>query len=196
MKKRNIALSCLALLPISASLALLPGFYVGGQLGWSNVYYTPSTINAKTADFTTSGGGGRAYLGYQFNKLLSTELGYSKLYNASISNATIGTKTALSGSAQYSTIDLVGKGTVALSDSGFDIFAKAGGAYVMTQMASNITNAGGPNSVNKFAFTFGAGFDYSICPQVVTDLTYTRVVKTNEVPNADLTSIGLAYYFG
>lgn len=198
MKKRSITGFITSLLFCSTTYAVLPGFYIGLQPGYSMLHYNNSILNATSSNITNNGFGGRVYGGYQFSPVWGTELGFEQFATAKFNRVTANGVSNISGSSNINAIDLVLKGTYPLGNSGFDAFAKAGGAYEMTSISNIISTHGGPNSANQFLFTYGFGFDYDICPELVTDLTWMRIQNSGgtTTTNADLLTLGLGYYFG
>src|SRR3990167_3071183 len=45
----------------------MPGFYLGGQLGYSELFYGKNDFNASSIRINNTVAGGRAYFGYQLN---------------------------------------------------------------------------------------------------------------------------------
>ena len=203
--KKNLVTALIAstLAMTTSAYAILPGFYVGAQPGYSMLHYNNSTLNATTSSINNNGFGARVYGGYQFSQTWSTELGFEQFAVATFSNVTANNGVSnIYGTAKINAIDLVGKLTYPLSNSGFEVFGKLGGAYTIASISNVISNNGGPNSTNKFLFTYGLGLSYDICPEIGTDLTWMRIQNsgsnnnTTSITNADLFSAGISYYFG
>lgn len=194
MKKLGVVFLASGLTLICPHLhALIPGPYLGGQLGYSRLDYSLANLNATSGTINSDGVGGRIYGGYQFNKYWSTELGYEKFSSANFNNLMPNNR---SGNSEVSAIDLIEKGNYPLGECGLSIFAKAGGAYTMNNVSNVITNNGGPRTVDKLLFTYGLGFNYQFSPKVISDLTWMRIQNNQTVPNADLITLGLSYNFG
>lgn len=179
-----------------------PGFYVGGQFGYSELYYTNSMLNATntTGSFTPSinntGAGGRAYVGYQINPYFGTEVGYTYYNNAKIKSLDAGGYSNVSGTIQERATDLVLRATYPLINSGFNIYAKAGIALLSRTTSAVLCSASGVCDVTAGLFTYGGGFTYNILPKVPLDFSWTRVQQNNNISNADLAAIGIGYNFG
>ncbi len=194
-----------AILGFSAvASADLPGFYVGGDLGLSNVHQSD---NPFTSDNNGTGLGAGAQFGYQFNPYVAAEAGYIYFHNVNHNYGNTGFGT-FNDSYKEQAGDLVVKGTLPLNQY-FSLYGKAGAAYVDSQyeaysnfpvitQGGHIANA----NINYSASTtpirpvYGVGVSYNITPNVSADLGWTRVQKNNTIPNADITTLGLTYHFG
>lgn len=180
----------------SAMAAALPGAYVGAGLGYGNVHQSVSDVdNSKD-----SGLAGRAFAGWQFNQYLATELGWSKFTDATFkANSPFA---SVHGKLKTDAVDVVVKGILPVADS-FNLYAKAGAAYVMSRADASVTLFGYPANYdekeNKWFPTFGAGATYDFTPNVAADLSYSRIQKTgnSDIFNStDLYTVGLIYSFG
>lgn len=188
-----------AILGFSAvASADLPGFYAGGELGWSNLHFSDNPFNTQSG----TGLGGGAQIGYQFNPYIAAELGYLYFHNVSQNFAPF-------GNANYKEQagDLLIKGTLPLNNY-FSIYGKAGAAYVDSQTelsTSDLYFAPNGNVYNNAYFSqsthpirpvYGIGVSYNITPNVSADLGWTRIQRNNTIPNADIAALGLTYHFG
>lgn len=189
-----------AILGFSAvASADLPGFYAGGALGLSNVHQGDDPFST---DKDSTGLGGTAQFGYQFNQYIAAELGYLYFHNVDQS---------LSGfNATYKEQagDLVVKGTLPLNQY-FSLYGKAGAAYVdaTTEVSSTglyiapngnmyAGNVNFDDTVHPIRPVYGVGVSYNITPNVSADLGWTRIQHNSTIPNADITTLGLTYHFG
>lgn len=180
----------------SAMAAALPGAYVGADLGYGVLHQSVSGVdNSKD-----SGLAGRAFAGWQFNQYLATELGWSKFTNATFKESSpfASAKATLKTDA----VDVVAKGILPVADS-FNLYAKAGAAYVMSRadVSASIFGFTGKADVEekKWFPTFGAGATYDFTPNVAADLSYSRIQKTGNSDifnSSDLYTVGLIYSFG
>jgi OOP family OmpA-OmpF porin len=176
----------------TAASAACPGFYVGGQLGYSNVQIKSSDVAGITsANVKKDGLGGRLLAGYQFDENWAAELGYTEYAKVKLTNV-VPTSVG-NASFRVNATDLVLKGMMPL-DNGFGLYAKAGAAYIVSDPSSNI-NTGG-NSVKKTRPTAGLGASYDFNSNVVGDISWARVFSGSGVKNSDLAAVGLAYHFG
>lgn len=179
-----------AILGFSAiASADLPGFYAGGELGWSNIHDSDNPFNTENGG---TGLGAGAQFGYQFNPYIAAEAGYLYFSNAKQSGNVFG---PWSYTYKEQAVDLVAKGTLPLNQY-ISLYGKAGAAYV---------DASGETSGNIFAWSdsahpirpvYGLGVSYNITPNVSADLGWTRVQNNNTIPNADIATLGLTYHFG
>lgn len=166
------------------------GFYLGLEAGWGLTNWK-DTGNAWTYDNTISvdkdnGFTGRVFLGYDFTRYTAIEAGYSYFFNKADVTAVNFTITSIKTSA----IDLMGKIKAPIVDN-FDLFAKLGGAYLMSRSNGNL---------NTVCLAFGAGADYYITPNVIANLEWLRFAghpkfDNDYQPNTDAFMIGLRYKF-
>ncbi len=173
----------------------LPGFYLGGQTGYSELYYTRSSFNASSGNINNAGIGGRAYFGYQLNHYIGGEAGYTAYAMADTNNMTVNSQT-VSGTIRHQAYDVVLKGTYPLVDSGFNLYGKAGVAYTRKTVSWILCATGGQCAANAALFTYGVGATYNLWPNVPIDFSWTRVEHNTDISNSDLAAIGIAYYFG
>lgn len=147
----------------SPVVAANPGFYVGGQIGASDLNQ-PDVTNAQLYDLNffpfwmgtidsnnthTQGNiglGGRLFAGYQFNQNWATELGYTHFHSGNISGtAQVSTTSGLfiftpytnteniSGKIQAAAIDWTVKGILPIQDK-LSLYGKLGLALLMERM--------------------------------------------------------------
>lgn len=195
MLKRKLLVSAILATLSSATLAAAPGFYVGGQLGWSKADYAASDyVDLTAGSVDNTGMGGRLSAGYQFNQNWAAELGYTKYANAKFKNARDNGAAIADGTLKLDAWDVVGKGILPL-DNGFDVFAKLGMSYVKGKQADGLADAGFKD-FNKWRPTYGLGGSYNFNQNVVADVSWVRVQNGSEVRNLDLLSAGVSYHFG
>ncbi|EKD74821.1 MAG: hypothetical protein ACD_44C00325G0002 [uncultured bacterium] len=181
--------------PPCSPYAILPGFYLGLQGGYSEVYYSPGDLNS-TYSLTTinnTGVGGRAFLGYQLNTYWGAEIGFSKFASADVQHLNA---QGDSGDIKEQAFDAVLKGSYPLLDSGFNIYAKAGGAVAKRQVAGSLQSSGLASINHNLLFTYGGGATYNLTRHIPIDFSWTRIQHNETITNADLMAVGIAYYFG
>ncbi len=172
----------------------MPGFYLGGQLGYSELYYGKNDFNASSIRINNTGVGGRAYFGYQLNHYIGAEAGFTQYASSSVES--LNNNSGIAGNIDQYAYDVVLKGTYPLVDSGFNLYAKAGGAYAKTFVSRTLCAYGVCDSTQAL-FTYGAGATYNIWPHVPIDFSWTHLQQSNgAIASADLGAIGIAYYFG
>lgn len=177
----------------------LPGFYAGGELGYSNIHQSDDPFN--TEDNGTGLGGG-AQLGYQFNPYIAVEAGYLYFHNV---DENFG---GVNATYKEQAGDLVAKGTLPLNQY-FTVYGKAGAAYVdasaeastgvaiVTPNGNVVTGTfSNSESTNPIRPVYGVGVSYNMTPNVSADLGWTRIQHNSTIPNADITTLGLTYHFG
>jgi OOP family OmpA-OmpF porin len=208
MKKYVSNLALLVSLSATTLVYAAPNsFYIGGQLGYGNIYQSPA--NGLVTSVSGNGGGlaGRVYGGYQFTSYIATELGYSKFSNSSMTYklANDGFGNPASGPATVTAyaIDFIVKGIVPLHN-GFSLFGKLGIAGI-NENAGTVTLSspidGTSESVNincnSIFPTYGVGTAYQINDNLATDFSWMRIQGTgnSNIQSSDLVMLGLVYYF-
>ena len=92
-------------------------------------------------------------------------------------------------------MDLVGKATLPL-DYGFGFYAKGGLDWIFRSALHN--NCGffaEKDSNNKFTFVGGLGASYTINSSIVTDISWSKTLKTSDLPSIDFFALGVTYKF-
>lgn len=200
---KKLALSAVAVATLgvaSASHAAdAEGAYIFAQPGLSMTHIQSKTIDGvKVNGDKENGFGFRLGAGYDFNQYVAAELGLAKYANAEIDVA--GFEEA---KVKPFAIDLLVKGTYALSDD-FFVYGKTGIAYVNVNYNSSNNFFEDDKSDNKHflrpELALGAG--YNVNENVAVDASYSRIVGTGDVqntpdylPNLDLLAVGITYKF-
>ena len=208
---------CLAILALSAVASLAqaaqPGTYAGLGLGWSkleaNNPFNDIAGTSMSRKSTQTGAAGRLFAGYNFNQNVGVEAGLAKYADADLKATYTQGGNSLTAKQSYklSSLDVVAKGYLPVSDSGFNVYGLAGLALVhskATLAASGAVNDKETKTQNKIRPIYGIGASYDI-PQtkLATNLEFTRIqgygnTKTNKsaIPNADLVTLNLVYNIG
>lgn len=229
LQRTLIAISVLSL--SSLTYAAKTGGYVGGGLGLSNLD-TPKQMLGDGEDlngFATSrsnkrgGLGERIFTGYNFNQYAGLELGYghyaSSINKFNANGVVSGIPLSLNSKTEYSLydFDLVGKGYLPLAETGIDLYALAGLAYVRSKSAITVSGSAGGETMadhlnvttNKFRPKYGMGVQYNVPSLPVTAsfelsrIQGTGKVKSDDVaegkhsiPSANMMMLSVAYNFG
>jgi hypothetical protein len=187
---------------MGTAYAAAPGFYIGGQIGYSNTHYGASDFTSMTSSNVKSTGFGyRPFIGYQFDQNWAVEGGYTGYADAKFRNIQLaagntvagGATTLADGKVRQYAWDLVAKGMWPF-DNGFGIYGKAGAAYVRQTSADGMN--GVYSDVNKWRPTAGIGGSYDFNQNVTADISWARVFKGSGIENADLIAAGVGYHFG
>jgi opacity protein-like surface antigen len=193
-----------------AAFASAPGFYVGGQLGWSNTNPSSSDVTGtypgfgNTVTSASSSGTGFAWglnTGYQFDQNWAAELGYTRFANTSYTyRGTAAGVPFVNGTASYNqdAWSVVGKGILPF-DNGFGVYGKLGVAYVRASSITATLAGITANSGNQNAWrpTAGVGVKYDFNQNVSADVSVTRIFKGGNLTNdSDTAMVGVAYNFG
>lgn len=221
--KALLSLTLISGLILSAPLfAQKNGFYAGGQLGYSDTNNTPdlpnsskppiSMVNGKPVGFNAyadessdeNGLGGRLYAGYQFNKYLALESGYTHYADTNVDNA-FGLKGYNYDLHSYS-VDTMAKGMLPITDH-FHLYAK-GGAAVLEQdkidyhYVSNTVNGVTVNSLSdepstgkdgSFQPAYALGAEYAFTDHLAADIAWNKVGFSDNQPS--IATVGFSYHF-
>ncbi|MFA6409424.1 MAG: porin family protein [Gammaproteobacteria bacterium] len=180
--KKTLIVGIISLGLYPTAFASNTGTYLGiaagyGMTNWENL------VDDASKD---KGAISRIFIGYDFSKSLAIELGYTNFFSKTDIqevNTTIRTQA----------FDLLGKIKAPLSDK-FDIYAKTGLGYLMSNLKSNSYG-----SRNNFNIAYGLGLEYSISQNVIADISWLRydgkiTYDFNKYqPDADTFMIGLRY---
>lgn len=222
MKKTVLLCGLAGALLSSSAFAAKDGLYVGGQVGYGSNNSSASSLNASSIPIaigntqTTLSGpanvsvdndgiAGRAFLGYQFNKYLSLEGGYTQYSDTTINNVygVRGSDESLFEGA----IDGVVKGSLPITDR-FSLYAKGGVAYAMAQdlgkndvtsvssSQSGLIYLNDYNTQNNYAFrpTYGVGASFDITNRLSTDISWSQIVGGNSIPTTNFAALGLTFH--
>lgn len=127
------------------------GFYIGGAYGKSRT----GTGCIGTCDATDHSF--NLFAGYQFNRHLAVEGGYSDLGEATVSGTLLGAP--VTARIETTVVELVGVGLLPLTEK-FSLYAKLG-IYRNDSDSSTTGAAVGTSSDKGTGFTLGGGLQYS-----------------------------------
>ena len=188
MKTNCIIIGITAALFALPAAAQEPGFYAGISVGQSKYNNQCDGIpSGVTCDENTTTY--KLFGGYQFNRNLAVELGYSpELAKASASGL------GLNLDAKASALEVVAIPSLPLGD--FSLFAKLGLYAAETKLSSNV----GPDATDSnSSWTAGAGAGYSFTKNLGARLEWQRYNKVggdNTVKSdVDVFNVGLLYRF-
>lgn len=223
-KKRllKLAASVFTLVACSSTYASDDGFYTGIQLGQSKLDASATSLKVKDIPYLVNGSqelaqgpskvkvnndgfAGRGYLGYQFSKYFSLEGGYTQYATTKISNIY-----GISGQDEtlhQGAADGVLKATLPIG-SRFNVFAKAGEAYVFGEKITDATgtvSATNPNQlqsvtykkedVDTFRPTYGLGMGLIVTQRVSLDFAWSHIASGSGIQDTQLLTLGVAYHF-
>jgi hypothetical protein len=161
---------------LSTAHAALPGFYVGAQLGQTDVFTHGDHI----------GLGGGITAGYQFIPAFAIEAQYIDFAKVADNK----------GSLDPYAIGVAAKGIIPIplgQSFGFNtinLYGKLGAAYVQPDGSGSSYQ-----SHATYRPLYGVGVSYDITPQVSTDLGWTRIQAGNGVYNSQLIGLGVTFHF-
>ncbi|NNM59948.1 MAG: outer membrane beta-barrel protein [Legionellales bacterium] len=183
------------------------GIYAGLQGGVSNTDY--DSVSGKTVQnyfnayapltFDSQGNNnlaGRIYLGYQFNRFFSTELGYAYLGNVTLKN--IDNVSGANADLWENATDLTAKAKVPLP-LGLNVFGLAGVAYanVNTSGVSNrAENLGLSDSQSESGFTgvYGVGAGWDIGRHFGLDAEWRHYAQNGSIPSTNAITAGFSIH--
>lgn len=223
---------------VGTAYAVGQGFYFGGMLGQTNLHGQTVNLNVPEQNFTcqgvtfsasgegeimpqSKGIGSRIFLGGNFNQYAGLEFGFAYYtpisYKTTIQNLVINDETILTNTninnnllTHAYSFDIMGKGMLPISNSGFSVFFKGGGAYIKTNTTGNFENTCGiPTSTFNYITEkiigerststvrpiAALGISYDITQRWVVDLSYTRLFyNSTYVKNPDFIAMGISYH--
>jgi opacity protein-like surface antigen len=182
------------------------GIYVGLSAGYGiNNWKNLDGLNSISVG-KDNGVVGRFFVGYDINRYFAAELGYTRFFN----------KPTFSFNREYNKVkstqvfDLMGKIKAPVVDN-FDLYAKLGVGYMMTNFDTNtpLVSDTGTTKKNRRAFNvaFGVGADYYITPNIIANIEWLRfngypkhnagggVFEDKYQPYSDAFLVGLRYRF-
>lgn len=212
-RKMAIALIASSAL-VGVASAAIPGAYVGAGIGTS-VLETPRSqlfqqSGSTSASREMGGFGARLFGGYNFNNYFGLEAGYVPSYASSKYKGSTGSQNS-SIKYEMKSLDVVGKAYLPISQSGFNVYALGGLAYVNSTtkfenggvpVANGVSLSNGSHTTYKTLPRLGAGVSYDVSPQMTTSLEFSHLqgrgnVKTSNsaIPSADMLLLNLSYNF-
>lgn len=186
MKRNKFAPACVGLVSSFLVLAISPiasAWYVEGNVGYGKVnsdldYW--STDNTGTAESLN--------IGYEFNQNFALEAGF-----ANFSDTSADYLGDLNTENYY--FDVAAKGILPLA-KGFQLFGKLGIAEAHTKWANYIYGDTQGNGYTRTVGLVGGGVSYNVTDHFAITAQYVTTSKSgDEVPEMEMTSIGLAYKF-
>ncbi len=177
---------------VNAAMPVPFGWYLEGNLGKS---YTNKIFPGRVQN---TGLGWNVNGGYKFTQYVAVDVGLTRYAQARVQTFQ-GTTVATDSHYSY---DIAGKFILPLAHSGAEIFGKLGIARINSY--TSLTNQGAAQA-QGFVFNtgvhsssgayFGAGADFAVTPNILTNVQWMRVTGSRATGRADLASAGLSYIF-
>lgn len=208
LKKLLVASAITGMMFASSAFATtVNGFYLGAQLGESSSDYQNDSSGIQDfydanalygASVDNKAFAGRAYLGYQFNKFVAAELGYTYLGDTEFNNI-LGIS-GIDAALRQHAGDLSAKVMLPITRQ-FEVFALGGAAYVYASpedvsSTAKLLGYGNGSSEGSFTPTYGLGAEYDFTQHWGLDLTWRRFVGNGDIESNNLYTLGAAYHFG
>jgi OOP family OmpA-OmpF porin len=138
------------------------GFYIGGSIGQSRAKDSCDDVTAFSCDDKDTAW--KLLAGYQFNRYLAAEIGYTELGEFTIGGALSGV--SVSGTIEVRAFELVGVGSLPLMER-FSAYGKLGAYHAETE--ATLTGTLGPISISQtdkesntdVTFGFGLRYDFT-----------------------------------
>lgn len=183
----------------TAAHAVAPGFYLGAQLGMTNLHNKPQTILIDTSNPSApavltspsnTGLGARIFMGYKINLYSAIEVGITH-YASSSYNAKAPNFANQDVNLEENGGDLVGIGMFPLP-YGFGVFGKAGISGMAIHVPTSILDSGISSGYARPIAGFGVSYDMS--QNWVIDLSFSRVFASGQFQNADFLALGISWH--
>ncbi|MDR1012269.1 MAG: porin family protein [Coxiellaceae bacterium] len=198
-------------MPMSRTFAPETGLYLGVQGGfgttdWKSIDKTPSVNTTKKKIVQISRDNGpvsRILLGFDINRYLALECGYSHFFNKPLAEVDREYKKFFREYTRIKytcEIDMMGKIKAPLIDD-FDLYAKLGTSYLVSIYETDNRRTIPNRNPKNVGLTYGAGLDYMVNPNFVANVEWlhfngrSRFSSSNYQPGADAVMLGLRYKF-
>lgn len=193
-----VAAAALAILIATPAWSQDAGFYLGASIGRSKAKDTCDDSGAFSCDDTDTAW--KIFAGYQFNRHLAVEAGYTDLGEVTLSAAS-GTS-SVRGTIELSAFELMAVGSFPVADR-FSLYGKLGLYRAETEQKLQVTLGTLTVSDNKteknadLTFAFGARFDITRNLGVRAEWQRYLDVGGGEIgeDDVDVLSVGLLYRF-
>lgn len=196
MKKlfQLIFTTLLLLLSLNAAASSPCGsrFYLGGEIGYADLHYKNSELAEGFTEVNDTGLAGRIFLGFDINRYIGLEVGYTALSNPEFKIAHITTDFS------QNSVDLLGKASLPVTCD-LSIHAKAGVAYVHRDDLSVhvddviIKHEADDDHTRP---VLGVGLSYAFNPRVSGEIDFSRTFGEDDLEDIDFYGIGLTVKLG
>jgi OOP family OmpA-OmpF porin len=206
----RLGFAVLAILSTSVTMAADDGWYGGVSVGRSQADLDNASVVADmlSTGFTTTSltdfeddNGYKLFTGYQFNRNFAIEGGYVSLGEFGYM-AELNPLATRRGDTRMMALNIDLVGILPMTDK-LSAFGKIGTAYGQSREQFS---GHGPVTITRFSnreremdYTYGAGFQYDVTPQLGMRIEAERFTISNNVlrnDNVDLFSLGVVYRFG
>jgi opacity protein-like surface antigen len=197
-KKLLVAVAVIAASSSAFAAVNKQGLYIGGQAGISRADYGSDLKDATEAvtnhKIEQGGFGWAALAGFNFNKMFALEGGYIRYADNTYKQPDYNYEVK----EKLSAWTLMAKASLPLSDSNFDVYAKAGAAYLQGKEEKTGYEDMSGHKVRPIA-AIGGGYTFDNGLGI--DLSVSHVFGSSQndgirkYPNADMVAVGLTYNF-
>ena len=195
---KSVAAAALAILIATPAWSQDAGFYLGASIGQSKAKDTCDDSGAFSCDDTDTAW--KIFAGYQFNRHLAVEAGYTDLGEVSLSAASA--TSSVRGTIELSAFELMAVGSFPVADR-FSLYGKLGLYRAETEQKLQVTLGTLTVSDNKteknadLTFAFGARFDITRNLGVRAEWQRYLDVGGGEIgeDDVDVLSVGLLFRF-
>lgn len=158
-------------------------WYVGANLGVSHLHDDPNAGTGNSVD--ENGPGGSVLAGYQFNRMIGAELGYTSYYN---SRETV--NPFVIAQTSHFAVDLAGTFQYPMAPR-WNALAKLGAAYGYARKEASAT--GFSKSAHAVSPYWGLGVVYNLTQSVDVVAQFAEVTGNHLTGSTDLWSLGFNF---
>lgn len=170
--------------------AIASPYSMGGQLGFASHNYNSSyLISNGSGSVDNNKFAGRVYGGIDFGEYLGLQLGYSYLGKPNF-------KQNSGAQENFSQTGLDLSGLMSIKFDSVGIYIKAGLEWMHRGSVPSNDQFIGHGSNNKLPLLTGLGVNYSFTNNLSTDVSWTRVFSSGDLPRTDFYALGFKYKFG
>jgi OOP family OmpA-OmpF porin len=194
---KNLSILAMIAGTVSTAYATGQGGYFGLMLGQSNLNGQNQTVTispgvTETVQPEGSGIGSGLFAGYNMNQYAAIEADFIFFSSMSYKTPTFSNDLKTRAGA----FALLGKGMLPFWNSGFDIFAKLGGAYFYTKTSGKVEDVSiGTSTSSVFRPAIALGVSYDMTQNWVAELTYTSIRYSNsQIKNPGILALGISYH--
>lgn len=167
-------------------------FYLGGEIGYGDLHYKNSEFAEGFSNVDDTGLAGRIFLGFDINRYIGFEVGYTAYSNPEFKIADTNTD------FNQGSLDLLGKVSLPVSCD-LSVHAKAGVAYVhRDDLSVHVDNVivKSEESDDQTRPVLGVGLSYAFNPRVSGEIDFARTFGTSDLEDADFYGVGLSVKLG
>lgn len=167
-------------------------FYLGGEIGYGDLHYKNSEFAEGFQTVTDTGLAGRLFLGFDINRYVGIEMGYTAYSNPEFKFGGITTDFS------QNSLDLLGKASLPVTCD-LSLHAKAGVAYVhRDDLSVHVDNVIVKHEADDDHTrpVLGIGLSYALNARVTGEVDFTRTFGAEDLEDMDFYGVGLTLKLG